>query len=150
LSVFEHAVINVIISLLNSFSILVSLKELPFVYLVIRSAESILAVSCHLPVLPLPLIALSGCHHLFHSYAILLIVLELAFIDIAIIVYDLADSFDRIIIPNTFINSATLIDQPSDTVLDHDRVDCEHFAFIYVSISVMDDLDVILIDCLIQ
>lgn len=109
LSILEHTVVNVVISLFDSITILVPKVELPLVDHVVRSVESILAVACHLSVLPLALIALPCRHHLFHADTILLIVLELAFVNIPIVEYDLTDSFDGIIVPNTFIYSATLI-----------------------------------------
>lgn len=118
LTILKHAMVDVVVSLLNSISRLVTTVELPCINIVVGSIMHELAVSSHLTINPLTLISLSSGKHQLHSDAIFLIFLNLTFVNIPVVVLDLTNPLDWVVIPKPLINSTALIDQPSNPMLD--------------------------------
>jgi hypothetical protein len=109
LPILEHASVNVVLSFLNSVAIHISTVELPDVYLPIRCHEIVLAVPSHLSVHPLPLIPLTCGHDVKDSDPIFLAFAKLSLVCVTLAISDLANAFNFIILPKTFVNDTTLI-----------------------------------------
>ena len=142
-AIFEHASVDEVLRLQNSISVQVSAVELSDVNLLLLAVEEVLAVAGHLAVDPLALVPLARADDELDADAILPPVAKLSFVNVAIVVPDLADSLDLVVLPEPFKDVAGLGDQLAQAMLLSHITHHLNFTLIDVSVFFMDYLDIL-------
>lgn len=84
-------------------------------------------------------------YHQLHSNAVLLVVFDLALVDITVVELDLANAFNLVVVPDSFVDSTALVNETPNSVLDHHLVLSIDLSLVDVSVSIVKNLDVRLI-----